>query len=60
MKTHHRKFIFSIVTCLLCFQSFAQDVFTFIKAGKLFDSEKGLFLDNQIIIIKNNLISEVG
>lgn len=41
--------------------SFAQtETITAIKAGKLFDSERGVFVDNQIIIIKNNIISEVG
>ena len=33
---------------------------TALKAGRFFDSEKGEFLDNQIILIKNNLITEVG
>ncbi len=42
------------------FPTFSQDVFTAIRAGKLFDSEKGIFLDNQTIIIKNNLLSEIG
>lgn len=40
--------------------AFAQDKITAIKAGKLFDSEKGAFLDNQVILIKDNMISEVG
>ncbi|GGD62528.1 Xaa-Pro dipeptidase [Emticicia aquatilis] len=41
--------------------SFAQtETITAIKAGKLFDSERGIFVDNQTIIIKNNIISEVG
>lgn len=41
--------------------SFAQtETVTAIKAGKLFDSERGVFVDNQIIIIKNNIITEVG
>ncbi len=41
---------------------FAQNIesVTAIKAGRFFDSEKGEFLDNQIILIKNNLITEVG
>lgn len=56
----HRKLLFLLVFCLFGVQSFSQDTFTIIKAGKLFDSEKGVFLDNQTIIIKNNLISEVG
>jgi len=41
--------------------SFAQtETITAIKAGKLFDSERGIFINNQIIIIKNNIITEVG
>lgn len=41
--------------------TFAQnEKITVIKAGKLFDSEKGIFVDNQTIIIKDNVISEVG
>lgn len=41
--------------------SFAQtETITVIKAGKLFDSERGVFVDNQTIIIKNNIITEVG
>ncbi|NNK87501.1 MAG: amidohydrolase family protein [Flavobacteriaceae bacterium] len=33
---------------------------TFIKAGKLFDSEKGVLLADQVIKINRNRISEVG
>lgn len=41
--------------------SFAQtETITAIKAGKLFDSERGVFVDNQTIIVKNNIITEVG
>ena len=36
------------------------ETITVIKAGKMFDAEKGNFVDNQTIIIKNNLIAEVG
>jgi imidazolonepropionase-like amidohydrolase len=60
MKTFNYKSILWILFCLFGFQTFSQDAFTVIKAGKLFDSEKGIFLENQTIIIKNNLISEVG
>jgi imidazolonepropionase-like amidohydrolase len=52
-----------LIYLLLSFMSihaFAQEKITAIKAGKLFDSEKGIFLDNQVIIINNNVISEVG
>jgi len=31
-----------------------------IRAGRLFDSEKGVFLPARIIVIKNNLIESVG
>lgn len=60
MKTFNHKSTLWILFCLFGFQTFSQDIFTVIKAGKLFDSEKGIFLENQTIIIKNNLISEVG
>ncbi|HUR64830.1 MAG TPA: amidohydrolase family protein [Chitinophagaceae bacterium] len=33
---------------------------TVIKAGHLFDSRTGKFIDNQVIIIKNNTIAQVG
>lgn len=52
-------FFISLLT-IFSFQTFSQENITIIKAGKLFDSEKGLFLENQTIIIKNNLIIEVG
>ncbi|MES2516579.1 MAG: amidohydrolase family protein [Bacteroidota bacterium] len=47
---------------LLSFSIFSQnqETITAIKAGRLFDAEKGLFLENQIVIVKNNLISEIG
>jgi imidazolonepropionase-like amidohydrolase len=54
------KNILSILFSVLLLNVFAQDKTTAIKAGKLFDSEKGIFFDNQIIIIKDNLITEVG
>ena len=49
-----------IVLSILAFNAYSQEKLIAIKAGKLFDSEKGIFLDNQIILIKDNLISEVG
>lgn len=53
-----KKFLFLLFITTL---SFAQtETVTAIKAGKLFDSERGVFVDNQIIIIKNNIITEVG
>ena len=60
MKTFNRKLLLWVMFCMFGFPTFSQDVFTAIGAGKLFDSEKGIFLDNQTIIIKNNLISEIG
>ncbi len=60
MPSFLQKLHFLLAFYLFGLQSFSQDVFTVIKAGKLFDSEKGVFLENQTIIIKNNLISEVG
>jgi imidazolonepropionase-like amidohydrolase len=38
----------------------ATDVFVVIRAGRLFDSEKGTFLPARTIIVKNNLIDSVG
>ncbi|CAH0995283.1 hypothetical protein EMA8858_01404 [Emticicia aquatica] len=49
-----------LILCLFGFQINAQETVIAIKAGKLFDSEKGVFLQNQTIIIKSNLISEIG
>ena len=36
------------------------DVFVVIRAGRMFDSEKGVFLPARTIIVKNNLIDSVG
>ncbi|HET6721143.1 MAG TPA: hypothetical protein VFH07_00275, partial [Chitinophagaceae bacterium] len=48
-----------ILTCVALNPSLqAQN--TVIKAGHLFDSRTGKFLDNQIIIIKNGRIVQVG
>lgn len=60
MFTLFQKSFCLLILCLFGIKSYSQDTFTVIKAGKLFDSEKGIFLDNQTIIIKNNLISEIG
>lgn len=54
-----KKLIYLLLS-LVSIQAFSQEKVTAIKAGKLFDSEKGIFLDNQVIIINNNVISEVG
>ena len=40
--------------------SLAQDNATYIKAGKLFDSEKGQLLSNYIIKVERNRITEVS
>ena len=40
--------------------STATDVFVVIRAGRMFDSEKGIFLPARTIIVKNNLIDSVG
>src|SRR5687767_7338445 len=48
-----------ILTCItLNFSLQGQN--TVIKAGHLFDSRTGKFLDNQIIMIKNGRIVQVG
>jgi len=54
------KKLLCILLSVMAFSTFAQNKITAIKAGKLFDSEKGVFLNNQIILIKDNLITEVG
>uniref|UniRef100_UPI004048CE73 amidohydrolase family protein n=1 Tax=Mariniflexile sp. TaxID=1979402 RepID=UPI004048CE73 len=41
-------------------QSIEKNEITFIKAGKLFDSENGKILTNYVIKIENNKITEVG
>lgn len=48
-----------ILTCVLL-NIFLQAQNTVIKAGHLFDSRTGKFLDNQIVIIKNGRIFQVG
>ncbi len=57
-----------LLKCLmiLCSLSFttntivAQDNATYLKAGKLFDSEKGVILSDYIIKVERNRITEVG
>jgi imidazolonepropionase-like amidohydrolase len=54
-----KKLVSFVITCIsLIFSSQAQN--TVIKAGHLFDSRTGKFSDNQIIIIKNGRITQVG
>lgn len=60
MKNIQAKFFLILTFFVILNQSFSQDTFKVIKAGKLFDSEKGIFLENQIVIIKNNIIVEIG
>jgi imidazolonepropionase-like amidohydrolase len=56
------KKLFSLALLFLHFSIFAQktESITAIKAGRMFDAEKGQFIDNQIIIVKNNVISDIG
>jgi len=56
------KKLFFLSILFFSFKIIAQtpETITVIKAGKMFDAEKGIFVDNQTIIIKNNLITEVG
>jgi imidazolonepropionase-like amidohydrolase len=56
------KKLFSFALLFLHFSIFAQktETITAIKAGRMFDAEKGQFIDNQIIIVKNNVISDIG
>jgi imidazolonepropionase-like amidohydrolase len=51
-----------LVGLLLHGAVFAQtsDSLIVIKAGRMFDSEKGTFLENQTIIVKGNIIQSVG
>lgn len=50
-----------LVLLLISLNVVAQkEAITLIKAGKLFDAEKGVFLDNQQILIKGNVISAIG
>mgnify|MGYP003646234895 FL=1 len=56
--------------CILCYfifftkpavaQSIEKNEITFIKAGKLFDSENGKILANYVIKIQNNKITTIG
>jgi len=50
-----------IALCLLAtFSAFSQSRYKAIKAGKLIDTEKGLVLENQIILIDSNKIVDIG
>jgi len=57
------KYIKSIFFCTCLFWAFtakAQDNATYIKAGKLFDSENGQYVSDQVIKITRNRIAQVG
>jgi imidazolonepropionase-like amidohydrolase len=50
----------SLTVIVACNVTLAQSKIKAIKAGKLIDVESGKVLINQIILIDNNLIIEVG
>ena len=56
----------SILCCFIFFtnltiaQSIETNEITFIKAGKLFDSQNGKIIENYIIKIENNKITDIG
>ncbi|HMG15925.1 MAG TPA: amidohydrolase family protein [Saprospiraceae bacterium] len=57
------KIKYSLVFVLLigtAFSSFAQSKLKAIKAGKLIDTERGIVLENQVILIDSNRIVDVG
>lgn len=56
-----RKIIFLLAMLCLVLNINAQTPkITVIKAGKLIDTEKGVVLENQVILIENNIIKAVG
>src|SRR5688572_25632241 len=59
---HRKKGLYCLFTFVITFVFttglLAQN--TVIKAGHLFDSKTGKFLDNQVVVIKNGRIQEVG
>ena len=50
----------SITLIVTCNVSFAQSIIKAIKAGKVIDVLSGIVLTNQIILIDNNMIIEIG
>ncbi|MBC7921594.1 MAG: amidohydrolase family protein [Ferruginibacter sp.] len=52
--------VFSLQPLAAVAQAPADTAVTYLRAGKLFDSEKGVFLNNQVIRIQGNVIREVG
>ena len=61
MKNTSLRLLFSLLI-FLCYQNARsqENIILYIKAGKMFDSEKGKLLSDQVIRIKGNLIEEVG
>ena len=57
-KTRQTALLFIVLLNIFSFQLFAQN--TIIKAGHFFDARSGKMLDNQIIIIQDGKIKEVG
>src|SRR6187551_1782257 len=56
-----RKYLFLItLISLATFNTFGQSKIKAIKVGKLIDVISGTVLKNQIILINNNLITEIG
>jgi imidazolonepropionase-like amidohydrolase len=49
-----------VIALLLSLVLIAQDSVIVIKAGRLFDSEKGTFLANQQILVRGKTIAQVG
>ncbi len=57
----NKTILFFLAAFFAAFEIFAQEQsITVLKVGKLFDSENGKFLDNQMIIITNNIITYTG
>ena len=49
---------YSLILSTISLTSVAQN--TIIKAGHLFDSKRGKFLDNQVIIVKEGRVLQIG
>ena len=57
------KIVFACLLLLVCTKSIAQTkvaIVTVIKAGKLIDTDNGMVLTNQMILIENDTIKAVG
>lgn len=55
-----KKYIVTIICHLLYLTFWSQSQHYAIKAGKLIDTEKGVVLEKQVILVDSNLISAVG